>query len=501
LGNPNFNGSDSLTVFSTDSAGTPLSDSDTVPITVSAVNDPTIIGGSSIGSGNEDNNITGTLTASDLDGLAAAGAFSISTNSAHQPANGTATINASTGQWTYTPRADFYGTDSFTITVTDALGNLTTQVVSLTVNSVADIISDSVSTPSDTSVTFNPVGGTSGTYADNFEGSAPQITAINGVPITAGGSAIAVSNGVVSLGAGNELTFTPAANYTGPATFTYSVTSGGVTESTTVRVTVTARPHDTSAPLLEEHPIPPAPGSFATPLFAFTTPALPVATVSSLHVLATTSASSAERALNSSGLGGMALSAPLRGEVAAQLPDSLLFNAVAGGPALISEPVLGQVQTFRPSLFVTNAVRHADLVADDGTFVQRVVRTSQLEAAVRHAMIDARLAGSPGSDSLLNPFALGAPRPLEGDAPPVQSRRASDPSVAEPQVVEPLAVQAEGLGDAAMLTPDNMMHSVAMTPLPEPETRGAQGFRSQLSRMAAERQFGVRPMPRDSASV
>ncbi|MCP9882534.1 VCBS domain-containing protein, partial [Cyanobium sp. Alchichica 3B3-8F6] len=38
-GNANFNGSDTLTVVSTDSAGTPLSDTDTVAITVSAVND------------------------------------------------------------------------------------------------------------------------------------------------------------------------------------------------------------------------------------------------------------------------------------------------------------------------------------------------------------------------------------------------------------------------------------------------------------------------------
>ncbi|WP_286194300.1 Ig-like domain-containing protein, partial [Synechococcus sp. CCY 0621] len=37
--NLNFNGADTLTVLSTDSDGTPLSDSDTVPITVTPVND------------------------------------------------------------------------------------------------------------------------------------------------------------------------------------------------------------------------------------------------------------------------------------------------------------------------------------------------------------------------------------------------------------------------------------------------------------------------------
>ena len=38
-GNLNFNGSDTLTVLSTDSAAIPLSDNDTIAITVNAVND------------------------------------------------------------------------------------------------------------------------------------------------------------------------------------------------------------------------------------------------------------------------------------------------------------------------------------------------------------------------------------------------------------------------------------------------------------------------------
>src|SRR5207253_2037144 len=39
----NFNGGDTLTVLSTDSAGTPLSDSDPVAITVNAVNDAPVL--------------------------------------------------------------------------------------------------------------------------------------------------------------------------------------------------------------------------------------------------------------------------------------------------------------------------------------------------------------------------------------------------------------------------------------------------------------------------
>ena len=51
---------------------------------------------------------------------------------------------------------------------------------------------------------------------------------INGQSITQDGDPVtvinsAVTGGLVSLGEGNVLTFTPAADYNGPATFTYTV--------------------------------------------------------------------------------------------------------------------------------------------------------------------------------------------------------------------------------------------------------------------------------------
>src|SRR6185312_10698310 len=74
--------------------------------------------------------------------------------------------------------------------------------------------------------------------ADNFEDS-PQITAINGTAITAGGPAVAVDHGSVTLAAGNVLTFTPNADYNGPSLFSYTVTTtGGITETANIGVTV-----------------------------------------------------------------------------------------------------------------------------------------------------------------------------------------------------------------------------------------------------------------------
>ncbi|NIV26898.1 MAG: hypothetical protein GWN45_05930, partial [Gammaproteobacteria bacterium] len=55
-----------------------------------------------------------------------------------EPVNGTASIDALSGAWSYTPNADFNGTDQFTVSVTDDDGNVETQVISLTVTPVND---------------------------------------------------------------------------------------------------------------------------------------------------------------------------------------------------------------------------------------------------------------------------------------------------------------------------------------------------------------------------
>ena len=55
-----------------------------------------------------------------------------------------------------------------------------------------------------------------GNVANDGNGDPLTITQVNGMSIVAGGSAIAVTNGTVSLNAaGTLLTFTPAANYYG----------------------------------------------------------------------------------------------------------------------------------------------------------------------------------------------------------------------------------------------------------------------------------------------
>lgn len=93
---------------------------------------------------------------------------------------------------------------------------------------MADITHDTLSTSTGTAISANVLTGTNGATADTFEGS-PTVTAVT-----------QAAHGTVTFSAAGLVTYTPAANYTGPDSFTYTVTSGGVTETATVNITVTA---------------------------------------------------------------------------------------------------------------------------------------------------------------------------------------------------------------------------------------------------------------------
>jgi len=81
----------------------------------------------------EDNEFFGTLSGSDPEGAGLT--YSI----VNQPANGTVTItNAATGAYTFTPNANFNGSDAFTFRVNDGVNNSSIATVTVTVNPVND---------------------------------------------------------------------------------------------------------------------------------------------------------------------------------------------------------------------------------------------------------------------------------------------------------------------------------------------------------------------------
>ena len=104
--------------------------------------------------------------------------------------------------------------------------------ITQSITAVANIVADSLSVTRGGSVTANLITGTNGASADNFEDASRAITAV-----TQG------SNGVVTFNADGTVTYTPAANWIGTDTFTYTVTSGLVTETATVTVAVNAAPN------------------------------------------------------------------------------------------------------------------------------------------------------------------------------------------------------------------------------------------------------------------
>ena len=154
--------SHSVTVRTTDSGTGSLTFDKTITISVNNVNEAPGATAPDIGPIAEDSSGTSQVTATDPD---AGETFSYAVTG--PASNGTATVDGS-GLATYTPDLNFFGSDSFTVTVTDS-GSLTAQV---TINVTVDAVNDAptavgtVGTQSGTEGTaFGPLG-LSGNFAD-----------------------------------------------------------------------------------------------------------------------------------------------------------------------------------------------------------------------------------------------------------------------------------------------------------------------------------------------
>ncbi|TON81920.1 tandem-95 repeat protein, partial [Vibrio parahaemolyticus] len=138
--------------------------------------------------------------------------------------NNSIQISIVNGIATITPTADWNGSETLTFTATDPSGESVSQTVNFTVAPVADIVADKATVVEDTSTVIKVLGN------DTFEGTDKVVSldAENGP-----------KNGTVIVNNDGTVTYTPDDNYVGEDTFTYIVTSGGVSESTTVEVNVT----------------------------------------------------------------------------------------------------------------------------------------------------------------------------------------------------------------------------------------------------------------------
>uniref|UniRef100_UPI0031E10BB7 Ig-like domain-containing protein n=1 Tax=Chitinophaga sp. TaxID=1869181 RepID=UPI0031E10BB7 len=212
--NANYNGQDQFTIKLDDGHNGTTTVS--IFITVNPVNDaPTGTGDSQ--TTNEDTPVSGTATGTDVDGDPLT--FTKATN----PTHGTVVVNAD-GSYTYTPAANYFGPDSFNITISDGQlsATVTVSINVLPVNDAPTGVDQHITTPEDTPVN----GSVTGTDADG-----------DAITHTAGNYP---AHGVVTVNTDGTYIYTPAANYNGSDAFTIIISDGhGGTGAVVVNITIT----------------------------------------------------------------------------------------------------------------------------------------------------------------------------------------------------------------------------------------------------------------------
>src|SRR5204862_411039 len=124
--------------------------------------------------------------------------------------NGTLALNAD-GSFSYTPHANFNGTDSFTYKANDGTADSNTVTVTITVNAVNDApvaVADSYSTNEDTPLNVAAPG----VLGNDTDLDSPTLTAV----VVAG-----PANGTLALAANGSFTYTPGSNFNGTDSFSY----------------------------------------------------------------------------------------------------------------------------------------------------------------------------------------------------------------------------------------------------------------------------------------
>ncbi|MCI4677062.1 DUF4082 domain-containing protein [Rhodoblastus acidophilus] len=146
------------------------------------------------------------------------------------PVNGTVSYNSQTQTVTFTPTTGYTGAANFTYSITDADGGTASANVALTVNVAPPPVANNDSGFSTNANTALSIAASALLAND---------TDPNGLPLSITGVS-SPANGTVSYNSQTQIvTFTPTSNYTGPASFTYSITDAdGGTASANVALTV-----------------------------------------------------------------------------------------------------------------------------------------------------------------------------------------------------------------------------------------------------------------------
>jgi hypothetical protein len=218
---PHFNGTDSFsyTIYNCVN-NVPTVSIGAVVVTVTPVNDPPAAVGDAV-TIDEDTPVTLNVLANDtdLDG------DPLLVLSVTEGAHGSVLLNPD-GSATYRSEPNYYGSDSFSYTVSDGQGGLATAEVTVTVSPLNDppaVVGDESTTPEDTSVNIPVVANDSDPEGDTM---------------TVAGFTLA-AHGIVTLNPDGTLNYTPELNFNGTDGFTYTVSDGVLTTEGTVVVAVT----------------------------------------------------------------------------------------------------------------------------------------------------------------------------------------------------------------------------------------------------------------------
>ncbi|HEX7944921.1 MAG TPA: Ig-like domain-containing protein, partial [Phenylobacterium sp.] len=220
-----WNGTTTFLYASVDNAGLDDKTPATATIVITPVNDPPDAVNDS-GTTPEDTPIsftTAQLLANDTDPEN----DTLTVTSVQGAQHGTVTFVGGVAK--FTPDANYNGPASFTYTISDGHGGVDTATVNINVtpvNDPPDAVNDAGTTAEDTPIAF-----TAATLLGNDtdpDGDTLTITSVQD-PV----------HGTVNF-VGGVATFTPEANYSGPASFTYSISDGhGGVDTATVNITVT----------------------------------------------------------------------------------------------------------------------------------------------------------------------------------------------------------------------------------------------------------------------
>ena len=229
--NPNYNGADSFTVTVSDGKGGTTTS--TINVGVAAVNDLPVANNPSLAT-TEDTPVTGKVIATDVDG------DTLTYKLVAQPANGTVALDPATGQFTFTPNANYNGNESFQVTVDDGKGGVVTSTVSIAVASANDApvtTALAVTLAEDGVQTINLSGTDSDGTVTGF--------VINNLP--ANGTLYSDAGLTQQITAGSTVTgpvyFAPNANWNGSTSFNYSaVDNQGGIDPTPAQVSITVTP-------------------------------------------------------------------------------------------------------------------------------------------------------------------------------------------------------------------------------------------------------------------